>query len=244
MVFKILNKKTFLFCSIVSVLIGIAVCLTGYDIISADSLLNSYVYIHDGNIYEFDITIFKNILNVAVLFPFVLQLLTDHKKTNEIYIVSRMANSSKFYYIRFFHIALLCLTESIMYNLGILVTYLSLGKAESNEHLIKILAYTVLINFLVAFLFSSLLQLFSVIVNEKASLALIILLFFICFTAGFFIPDKISNLWVSNFYFVTPVFKQNVLYSTPPYILISETLLITAGISIIGSLIYRKSDRL
>lgn len=244
MVFKILNKKTFLFCSIVSILIGIAVCLTGYDIISADLKLNSYVNIHDGDIYEFNIMIFKNILNVAVLFPFVLQLLTDHKKTNEIYIVSRMANSSKFYYIRFFHIALLCLTESIMYNLGILITYLSLGKSESNEKLIEILAYTVFINFLVTFLFSSLLQLFSVILNEKASLALIMLLFFICFTAGFFIPNRISNLWVSNFYFVTSVFNQTALYSTPPYILIAETLIITAGISIIGSLIYRKSDRL
>lgn len=244
MFFKLINKKTFLFCGLISILLGITVCIMDYDTILFDPQINNFTNIHDGNINEFDVQLFSKVLNVLVIFPFVLQILTDHKATNEIYIVSRMSNSSRFYYVRFIQIAILCLFESLIYNSSMLVTYLVLGKSETLQKLALIVAYSILINFLVSLVFASLIQLFSVVLNEKAALSMIILLFCFCFIGGFFVPNKISAIWITNFYFITPIFKESVLYSANGYLTIIASSVTAAIITAIGSFIYRRKDHI
>lgn len=161
MIIKIINKRTVFFTICISALAGIFTVLTRYDWAANDVLYNNFLFIHDDDINSVGFHNLISVMNVILLFPFAMEILTDHKKTNEIYIVSRMSNSIRFYFIKFLQISLLCFLESFIYNTILLIVYCSLGSiAEPTKQLICIYLYTVIVNFLIALTFFAIMQFF------------------------------------------------------------------------------------
>lgn len=245
MIIKTFNKRILIFASFISVLLGVFVVMVRYDWALNDSLYNNFLFLHDDDTTSMGFHTFITVMNVILLFPFAMELLTDHKSTNEIYIVSRMSNSVKFYYFKFFQLIILSLAESIFYNSALLITYCSLGNiSEDSGQLKQIIVYSILINFLVALTFMAVMQISQTLANEKTALILVILLFCLCVLLGFKMPNNSANFWITNYYFITPVFSTNNLYSVSFAAALTLPAAITFLITIIGSIIYKHKDHI
>lgn len=244
MIIKIINKRTVFFTICISALAGIFTVLTRYDWAANDVLYNNFLFIHDDiNSVGFHNLI--SVMNVILLFPFALEILTDHKETNEIYIVSRMLNSIRFYLIKFVQMSLLCFLESFIYNTILLIVYCCLGTiAEPTKQLICIYLYTVIVNFLIALTFIAIMQFFSIIINEKIALVLIIVLFCVCVTCGLRFTNSISNICITNYYFITSTFTNNPPSFNRIALSLALPLIITSLIAVSGSFVYKHADHL
>lgn len=245
MIRKIINKRILILNILVSVLAGVFTVLVRYDWVLNDTAYNNFLFIHDDDISSIGFHTFISVMNVILMFPFAMAMLSDHKKANEIYILPRIANSVRFYFIKFFLVLLLCFAESLFYNTALLITYCSLGDiAEPVKQLLIIYIYTVIINFLVALIFAEIMQLIETMLNEKSALILVIFLFCASVVCGMLFNEKIPELFITNFYFITLTFKNN-LPSLKEIIISSLFLMIfSAFISVLGSFIYKRKDHI
>lgn len=80
MIIKIINKRTVFFTICISVLAGIFTVLTRYDWAANDVLYNNFLFIHDDDINSVGFHNLISVMNVILLFPFAMEILTDHKK--------------------------------------------------------------------------------------------------------------------------------------------------------------------
>ena len=245
MIIRITNKRIIIFTLVISVLAGIFTLIIRYDWALNDVSYNNFLFIHDDDINSVGFHTLISVMNVILLFPFAMEMLTDHKKTNEIYIVSRMSNSIRFYFIKFLQMALLCFLESLFYNTALLTFYCSVGKiAEPGKQLISIYLYTVIVNFLITLTFIAIMQLLSIIINEKIALVLIIVFFCICVTCGLKITNRISNICITNYYFITLTFTNNPPSLNRIALSLALPLIITSSITVSGSFLYKHTDHL
>lgn len=245
MIIKITNKRILVFTMLISAFAGIFTVFVRYDWALNDIIYNNFLFLHDDDINSIGFHTLISVMNVILLFPLAMELLTDHKTTNEIYIVSRMSSSVRFYFIRFSQLSLLCFIESLFYNTMLLTVYCSLGEiAEPDKQLISIYIYTVIVNFLIELTFIALMQLLSIIINEKIALLFIIAFFCICVIAGFKLTGKFQNICITNYYFITSTFANNppslnrIVYS------VALPFTITGLITISGSIIYKHRDHI
>lgn len=245
MILKIINKRAVFFTIYISAFAAILTVLTRYDWATKNVLYNNFIFIHDDDINSIGFHTLISVMNVILLFPFAMEILTDHKKTNEIYIVSRMSNSIRFYFLKFLQLALLCFLESFIYNTAMLIVYCALGTiAEPIKQLIIIYLYTVIVNFLIALTFIAIMQLFSIIINEKIALILIIMIFCICVICGLNFTNNISNICVTNYYFITSTFTNNLPSLMRIALSFALPLIITSLITVSGSFVYKHTDHL
>lgn len=245
MIRKIINKQILAFNMLTSVLTGIFTVLVRYDWALNDVSYNNFLFIHDDDISSIGFHTLISVMNVVLLFPFAMAMLSDHKKTNLIYVLPRLSNSVCFYFIKFLQIALLCFIESLCYNTAMLLLYCFLGAiAEPVKQLLIIYIYTVVINFLIALTFVAIMQLFETIVNEKIALILIIVLFCACVVCGLLLNGKLSEVFMTNYYFVTLTFENYQPLLDKIITSLALPLIITSLISILGSFIYKRSDHI
>lgn len=243
MIIKIINKRILAFNILISALAGIFTVLVRYDWALNDVSYNNFLFIHDDDISSVGFHTLISVMNVILLFPFAMAMLSNHKKTNEIYILPRLTNSVCFYFIKFLQISLLCFVESLCYNTAMLLLYCCLGAiAEPVKQLLIIYIYTVVINFLIALTFVAIMQLFETIVNEKIALILIIVVFCACVVCGLLFNGKLSEVFITNYYFVTLTFKNDQLLLNKIITSLALPLITTSLISIFGSFLYKRSD--
>lgn len=249
MIIRLINKKAVLICAALSLVCGLFIFLTRYSFYYSDPMCNNFLYIHDSDLTSVDLNLMLSITNILLMFPFAAELLTYNKSTNEIYIVSRMADSARFYFIKFSQLALLCLIESAVYNATVLIAYCVFGApAESGGKLAGIFLYTVAVNFLVGLAFSAVLQLMETLADAKAALILIIIVFCLFVFLGFQLPEDLAGYWITNFYFITPTFGNESAVPPPFEISVPAAVLIPAGITaaitVTGSMIYKHKDHI
>ncbi len=245
MIIKITNKRILVFAMLISVLAGIFTVFVRYDWTLDNSVYNNFLYLHDDDINSIGFHTLISVMNIILFFPLAMEMLTDHKATNEIYIVSRMSNSVRFYFIKFLQISLLCFIESLCYNTVLLAVYCGLGEiAEPYKQLVNIYIYTVIVNFLIALTFIALMQFLSIIINEKIALLLIIAFFCVCVITGFKLTSKISNICITNYYFITSTFADNPPSLNRIVLSLALPLIITGLITVSGSFIYKHSDHI
>lgn len=249
MIIRLINKKSVLICAAVSFISGVFIFLSRYTFGYEDPLYNNFLYIHDGDLTDLDFHLLLSVLNIVLLFPFATELLTYHKSTNEIYIVSRMSNSARFYYIKFSQLALLCFAQSTVYNSSILTAYCLLGHpAESRSSLAGMFLYAVAVSFFVSLVFVSFLQLLETLINAKTALILVIIIFCLSVLSGFKLPKEIAQYWPSNVYFITPFFASKATLSLSFSVSACAAFLIpiaiTAAITAAGSMIYKRKDHI
>lgn len=244
MIAKITNRRIVLFALLTAATAGLFTAFMRYDWVLGDPAFNNFIYIHDDDVETVGFHTVISIMNIILLFPFALELLTDHKAT-EIYIVSRMASSVRFYCIRFAQMLMLCFAESLCYNTALLAVYCCAGTiAEPTKQLAALYAYAVISGFLTALVFVAIMQLLAVVLSEKNTLIITVALFCVCVVISLKLADKAPNLLFTNNYFLTRVFAaDNIL---PKQIICAVALPLAAtGITVaVGSCIYKHTDHL
>lgn len=245
MIIKITNKRIILFTVIISALAGVFTVFARYDCSINNIVYNNFLFLHDDDISSVGFHTLISIMNVILLFPFAMEMLTNHKTTNEIYIVSRMINSVRFYYVKFFQVLILCFIENLCYNTVIIVSYCCLGKiAEPFNQLVDIYIYTVIVNFLIVLTFNAIMQAISVVINEKVALLTIIVLFCFCVIVGIKNTRNYIEMCITNYYFVSLTFTADFLSSKRIMFSLALPLIITIIVSTCGSIIYKCSDHM
>lgn len=236
MILKICDKRVFSHTAVVAIACAIFTAFARFD-----SVNNDFLYFHD---YEVDIEFntLISVMNVVLFFPFAMLMLVDRKKTNEIYIVPRISNSSKFYFIKFFQLLLLCFVQSLIYNLSLFLIYCIL--CENRKEILFLLTYTIIADLAVELVFVSVMQLLSVLINEKIALLLTIASFCACTFAGLITAKPWSYLFVTNYYFIS--FAFSYYQSDFKYILLSLALplVLISVIVVPASVIYKKKDHI
>lgn len=243
MIIKITNKRILILTMLISVFAGIFVVFCRYDWTFNSAEYNNFLFIHDDDINTVGFHTFISVMNVILLFPMVMELLTDHKETNEIYIVSRISSPVKFYFIKFIQIALMCFVESFCYNTSLCMFYCSLGTVnETLKQLISIYVYTVIIGFLIAMVFATTMQLLEIFLNERIVLVLIIVLFCVHVVSGLMLTH--TEICITNYYFISLVFAGGILPLKQIVISLVVPLIFIIITAIFGGYLYKHSDRI
>lgn len=248
MITRLLNKKAVLICAALSFAAGMFIFLSRYDFYFADPAANNFAYLHDGDITGFDFYLLLSVINAVLLFPFAADIISYKKSANEIYIVPRMANSAKFYYIKFLQLVFLCLVHSFIYNGSILAFYCAFGGgSESAARLAAMFFYAAFADFAVELVFAALLQLAQTTADIKAALIFVITVFLLCTFAGLRLPAGAAKYWITNFYFVTPAFADAQPLPAPFEVSPAAALICVPAamaFAAAGSIIYKRKDHI
>lgn len=200
---RVINKKLFLSFAVLSFIIGAIIVLSRYDRSFADESYNHFLTLKfAGGLDEQNLTLLMTIMNIIVAVPFVSALVNNDAETINIYILPRVKSVSLWYVRRSVYCLILCFTENLFYNTGILLTYLAFGHiAEEPLQLFKALLITQFYGTLVLFVIVMLSQIMSQIMQHMLSIVFseIIAFAFTCFAVS--APQSIKEIIFMTYYF-------------------------------------------